>query len=217
MTPATAGKDVKSRDAERSRAAILDAAESLFAERGFDATSLNDIALAAGLSRGTPSYFFGSKDRLYDAVLERVFHDREEATARAFQPLLAWTEEEADAPVDEPLAEAAAGYMEFLLERPSFLKLVQREELAGAERLRDVPRDSRAMEDAFGALRAVARQRGLRRFDVADAVLLFVSLTFSPLTQRTTFMASLDRDLEDPRVRRRHLKLVVSQLLCLIW
>src|SRR5213079_1883879 len=78
------------RDADRSRTTILGAAEALFAERGFEAVSLQEIGDAAGLSRGTPNYFFGSKQDLYVAVLERVFADREEATTRAFEPVLAW-------------------------------------------------------------------------------------------------------------------------------
>jgi TetR/AcrR family transcriptional regulator len=201
----------KVRDAARSRAKILDAGERLFAERGFDGAGLNDVAVAADLSRGTPSYFFGSKERLYEAVLERVFGEREEATRAAFHPLVAWSEGGVGS-LEKALARAATGYMDFLLSRPSFPALLQREELAGGERLRQAPRDSRAIEDAFRALRAVAPARGVRRFEVADAVLLFVSLTFSPLTQRSTFMSSLGRDLDDPKVRRRHVKLVARQL-----
>jgi AcrR family transcriptional regulator len=206
----------KIRDAERSRAAILDAAEAAFAGRGFDGTSLNEVALAAGLSRGTPSYFFGSKERLYGAVLERVFRDREEATREAFEPLHAWVSAERAGSLDAAIAQAVGGYMDFLSRRPSFLKLVQREELAGAARLREAPRDSRAIEDAFRALHGVADERALRAFAIEDAVLLFVSLTFSPLTQRATFMAALGRDLDDPRTRRRHIRLAVDQLLHLV-
>ncbi|HEY5053689.1 MAG TPA: TetR family transcriptional regulator [Solirubrobacterales bacterium] len=207
--------DEKTRDATRSREAILAAAERLFSERGFDAASLADVALAAGLSRGAPNYFFGSKEQLYIAVLERVFHEREQATREAFRPLVAWTEDGAGS-LEKALGQAAGAYMEFLLRRPSFLRLIQREELAGARRLREAPRDSRAIEDAFRALRKVAPERGLRAFDVADAVLLFVSLTFSPLAQRSTFMASLGRDFEDAKVRHRHVRLVTGQLLHLV-
>lgn len=206
----------KTRDAERSRAAILSAAEELFSTQGFTATSLSEIALSAGLSRGAPNYFFGSKAQLYAAVLERVFRDRSEATGSAFRPLVRWAQAATDEPLARVLEQAVNGYMDFLLRRPSFLKLVQREELAGGEGLRDAPRASHAMEEAFQAVRAVAHERGLRAFDVADAVLLFVSLTYSPLAQRSTFLTTLGRDLEDPTGRRKHVELVVGQLLHLV-
>jgi AcrR family transcriptional regulator len=217
MSRATAAKSgEKIRDAGRSREGILRAAERLYSERGFDAASLADIALAAGLSRGAPNYFFGSKEDLYVAVLERVFQEREQATRAAFEPLVAWTERPSDESLQAVLEQAVGGYTEFLLSRPSFLRLLQREELAGARRLREAPRDSRAIKDAFQALRAVAPERGLRAFDVSDAVLVFVLLTFSPLAQRSTLVASLGRDPEDPEVRRRHVKLATDQLLHLL-
>ena len=63
----------KERNPARSREAILDAGEALFAESGYEGTSLSDVGTLAGVSRGTPGYFFGSKAELYRAVLERCF------------------------------------------------------------------------------------------------------------------------------------------------
>jgi TetR/AcrR family transcriptional regulator len=204
------------RDAGRSRKAILDAAETLFAERGFEAVSLQEIGDAAGLSRGTPNYFFGSKQELYVAVLERVFADREEATTRAFAPVRAWCESEHAGPLRRPLARAIESYMSFLLARPAFVTLIVREELRGGAGLRRAQRESTAMREALAAVRAIARKRSLRGFDVDDALLVLVSLTFSPLSQQSTFMAALGRDLRDAAVRRRHIRLVVAQMLQLL-
>jgi len=206
----------KLRDAARSREAILRAAEDLFAERGFDAVSLGQIAAASGLSRGAPNYFFGSKEQLYQAVLEAVFRDREEATRQACQPLRAWASSRGKASVRRALTQAVEGYLDFLLRRPAFYKLIQREELAGATRLEKAARESKAIEEAFAAVRAVSRKRGLKRFDVDDATLLFVSLTYFPLAQHATLMAALGRDLNDAAARRRHVRLVADQLLELI-
>lgn len=207
----------KLRDAARSREAILDAAESLFAERGFDGASLQEIGAAAGLSRATPSYFFGSKERLYRAVLERVFAARQQATADAFAPVRAWCEGAAGrTELAKALALAAEGYLRFLLERPAFVRLLVWEELGAGERLRSATGDSTAMRDAFGALRAAGRTRGLAAFDVDEATLLFVSLTFAPLAHRATLMAALERDLSDAAVRCKHVKLVVDQLMALL-
>lgn len=61
------------RDLTTTKEAILDAAEAAFAEQGYHGASLQQIATAAGVSRGMPSYAFGSKDGLYQAVMERAF------------------------------------------------------------------------------------------------------------------------------------------------
>jgi TetR/AcrR family transcriptional regulator len=204
------------RNADRSRKAILDAAETLFAERGFEAVSLHEIGDAAGLSGGTPNYFFGSKQDLYVAVLERVFVDREEATTRAFEPVRAWCKSARGGSLRQPLTRAIESYMSFLLARPAFVRLIVREELRGGEGLRRAQLEAAAMREALAAVRAVARKRSLRRFDVDDAVLVLVSLTFSPLSQQSTFMAALGRDLTDPAVRRQHIRLVITQMLQLL-
>ncbi len=209
------GRD-KIRDADRSKDAILRAAGELFAEAGFDGVSLNEIAAGAGLSRGTPSYFYGSKADLYEAVLKRAFEKRESATRLACEPLLLWATSENPDPIRGALTAAVTGYLDFLLGHPAFLRLVLREEIAGASRLRSVPRESKAIEEAFEAVRSVAARRGLRPFDVQEAVLVFVSLTFFPLAQRSTFMASLGRNLEEVETRQRHIELVVTQLACLM-
>jgi TetR/AcrR family transcriptional regulator len=204
------------RDADRSRNAILDAAERLFAERGFEAVSLQEIGDAAGLSRGTPNYFFGAKQDLYVAVLERVFADREEATRRAFVPVHAWCASSRAGSLRQPLTRAIESYMSFLLARPAFVRLIAREELRGGEGLSLAQRQSTAMRDAVAAIRGVAEERSLRCFHIDDAVLLLVSLTFSPLSQQSTFMVALGRDLRDAVVRRRHIGLVVQQMLYLL-
>ena len=214
--PATLATRPRIRDADRSRKAILDAAETLFAERGYDAVSLQEIGDTAGLSRGAPSYFFGSKQDLYVAVLERVFADREDATVSAFAPVRAWCEPTRVGPLREPLTRAIQGYMSFLLARPAFVTLIVREELRGGEGLRLAEREATAMRDALAAVRAVASKRSLRRFDVDDAVLVLVSLTFSPLSQRSTFMSALGRDLRDAAVLRHHVRLVTEQMLQLL-
>lgn len=56
---------------DESRRRILDAAEELFAERGFDRTSFVDISARSGISRGSIPWHFKNKDGLVMAVLER--------------------------------------------------------------------------------------------------------------------------------------------------
>jgi TetR/AcrR family transcriptional regulator len=53
--------------------AILDAAEPLFGSQGFAATTIKQIGKAAGLNPALIYYYFGSKEELYRALLNRLF------------------------------------------------------------------------------------------------------------------------------------------------
>ena len=150
-------------------------------------------------------------------MLERVSADRQAATARAVEPIVAWCEHGGD--LDDLRRAVAHGmerYMAFLLERPAFPRFIAWEELAGAARLRAARRSSTALEDAFGALAKAGRARGLRRFDVGDAVLLWIGTTYAPLANRSTLLAALGRDLTVARTRKRHLAFAVDQMMHLL-
>ena len=58
-------------DASSTRVRILDAAEALCLEHGFEATSLRQITAAASVNLAAVSYHFGSKEDLFEAVLTR--------------------------------------------------------------------------------------------------------------------------------------------------
>ena len=63
---------------DRTRAAILDAAERLYADRGFSDVTLRDIVAAAGVNLAAVNYHFGSKDEL----IAELFVTRSIATNR---------------------------------------------------------------------------------------------------------------------------------------
>lgn len=67
----------RTEQAERSRQRLIDAASRLFAERGYRDTSVQAIGEAAGISRGSIFWHFGSKEGLLWAVVERAFADWE--------------------------------------------------------------------------------------------------------------------------------------------
>jgi AcrR family transcriptional regulator len=65
--------EVKSRRelySEATRAALLDEATTLFAERGYAGTSLEDVASASQVTRGAVYHHFASKQALFEAVLQ---------------------------------------------------------------------------------------------------------------------------------------------------
>jgi AcrR family transcriptional regulator len=50
---------------------LMDTAELLFSQKGFDGTSVRDIAEAAGINTAMISYYFGSKEKLMEEIFER--------------------------------------------------------------------------------------------------------------------------------------------------
>jgi AcrR family transcriptional regulator len=75
-------QQVRRRDSNASRAALLDAAAELFAERGYDRTTVRDIASRAGLNQALLFRYFGSKQAVYAAVVARSGRDRLAETPR---------------------------------------------------------------------------------------------------------------------------------------
>jgi AcrR family transcriptional regulator len=53
------------------QAQLMDSAELLFSRKGFDGTSVRDIAEAAGINTAMISYYFGSKEKLMEEIFER--------------------------------------------------------------------------------------------------------------------------------------------------
>jgi AcrR family transcriptional regulator len=211
-----ASPPAKIRDADRTRRQVLDAAEALFARRGFEAASLADIGEAAGVSRGTPSYFFGSKEELYRAVLERMNADRTAALEPVFAPLKAWAEAREPAPLRPVLARSVEGYLRFLRDRPAYVDIIEREALAGGGRMQDLEQQSTVMEDAFAALRRRARARGLRAFDAGEAILCLVALSFMPVAHRDTLVRRQGFRIDDDTFLTRRVKQVTDIMLSVL-
>ncbi len=191
----------KERNAPRSRAAILEAAERLFAERGYDATSLNQVGAAAGVSRGTPGYFFGSKAELYRAVLDRAFAEVRDAVRAGRARALASSQSP-----EAILAGAVSDYFDFLAARPNFIRLIEREALSGGSQLEGAGHLSAGQE----ALAAISAELGLDESvsgDAAQLLLSVISLCWFPLIHARTVVPAVGVDLSDLDAlerRRRH-------------
>lgn len=206
-TPSAASAGGRSRDPDRTRDAILDAAETLFAERGYDATSLQAIGRAAGVSRGTPGYFFGSKDGLYEAVLTRAFAAELDLVAGAQAQA-----SDAGGPEAE-LAAALAALVAFLAARPSFVRLVERESLAGAARLGAAPAHAAALEAGLAVVTDILARGPFRPVDPAQLLLDVLALCWFPVAHADTFARGLGLDPSDPAFNETRIRHVVELLL----
>jgi AcrR family transcriptional regulator len=72
-----ATKNQRQLQADEARQALIDAAASLFAERGYHDSSVAAIGERAGVSRGLVNHHFGSKENLLAAVIEAHIHEWE--------------------------------------------------------------------------------------------------------------------------------------------
>jgi TetR/AcrR family transcriptional regulator len=106
-----------------SREQILDAADALFGEVGFDAASTREIAERCGLNKALIHYHFQSKEALFTAVLDRYYE-------RLNQLLLADLGREGSP--REILRRLIGGYVDFLAANRDFSRIVQRESAGGA-------------------------------------------------------------------------------------
>jgi TetR/AcrR family transcriptional regulator len=195
------------RDPERTRAAILDAAEALFAQRGFDATSLGDIGAQAGVSRGTPNYVFGTKEALYRAVLERVLQAEHDSIAQV-QARLA----QAGSGASFDLREMIRAHLEFLLARPTFLQLLAREALQGGRELQATQGYLAVLEAGLDMIRAAQRDGAIRPIDPAHLLLNIVALCWFPFLQAATIARGLGLDVSDPGFVEQHVAQVTDLL-----
>jgi AcrR family transcriptional regulator len=83
-TQSTNVKSKKVRQGEATREALLQAARTLFGERGYAATPLDEITNAANVTKGALYHHFDGKQELFAAVYEQVKRDVSEVAATAF-------------------------------------------------------------------------------------------------------------------------------------
>jgi TetR/AcrR family transcriptional regulator len=195
------------RNPDRSRAAILDSAEQLFADQGYEATSLNQVGAAAGVSRGTPGYFFGSKTDLYQAVLDRSLSEVRDAVREGRARALASNESS-----ETILAGAVSDYFDFLAARPNFVRLIEREALSGSR----LPEGLIHLSAGQEALAAISAELGLDDSpsgEAAQLLLSIIALCWFPLVHAKTVAPAVGVGLENADAVERRKRHVIDLVL----
>lgn len=192
--------------AEASKKAILDAAEALFAEKGYEATSFQEICDLAGVTRGLPNYFFGSKEQLYRAVLERTF------ALPLSQTLIAFLREQAQRPesrTDESLRVVIERIFDFLVTHPTFMRLTEWEALNNGRYLGDLPVFLNVLHEA---LRVLDEDLGWQK-ESEQFLIDLTALCWFPVAHANTFLKPLGINASDPDFLARRKQHVIALLL----
>ncbi|NGN66640.1 TetR/AcrR family transcriptional regulator [Streptomyces sp. A7024] len=123
---------------------LLAAATRLFAEQGFDRTSVQEIVEAAGVTKGALYHYFGSKDDLLHEIYARLLRVQQEHLD-AFA--------ESSAPVEERLREAAADVVVTSIENTDDATIFFRSmHMLAPEKQKQVRADRRRYHERFRAL-----------------------------------------------------------------
>jgi AcrR family transcriptional regulator len=179
---------------ELTRRAILESATLEFANQGFAGASVNEIAARANVNKRMLYHYFGKKDDLYLAVLERSF-----ARLRAAQTKI----DVNGMPPREAIGSVIAFTWDYLLAHPEALRLFSSENLARGSHLRRSESIPNLHGPVISMLEEVLRrgeEDGVFRpgVDPFQLCLTISSLTYFYLSARFTLSAIYDRDLTSP-------------------
>lgn len=179
------------RDLEATREAILAAAENAFAHHGYNGASLQQIARAAGVSRGMPNYAFGSKKDLYEAVLGRAL--------AAPQAMIAEFSALAGTDMRQAVAAFVSMFTDYLAARPSYVRLLQRAALDDDGYLTRAPGTAAAVRASLDAAGSLTGADGVRQFEPRQLIISVIALCFVPFAHQATVLGPLGLDTRDPQ------------------
>ncbi len=179
------------RDAEGTRARILAAATQEFARHGLAGARGDRVARAARSSERMVYYYFGSKERLFRAVLEATYLSLQAAERSLHLD---------DLEPARALDEFCRFVWRYYLEHPEFIGLVNTENLHRANHLRQSPQLSELVVPIVGLLQALltrGEKAGVFRtgIDPTELYISIAALGYFYLSNGATLSAVLGREL----------------------
>ena len=200
------------RNPEASRARILDAARIEFVTYGLSGGRVDRIAEQSSVNKNLIYHYFGSKDALYLAVLERIYADLR--TRQQDQDLR-------ELPPVEGMKRLVSNTFDHFVATPDLIRLMSIENIHYAEHLKSSGSTKALYSGLLDTIRILLKRgqaEGVFRANV-DAVDLYLSisgLAYFFLSNQHTLSWLLDRDLAARRrvlKRRQHVvEMVLSYL-----
>ncbi|MFZ2997448.1 TetR/AcrR family transcriptional regulator [Sphingobium sp.] len=188
-------------DAEETRFNILDVATAEFADKGLSGARIDEIAERTNSSKRMIYYYFGGKEGLYRAVLERAYTAVREVDADNQRDHL-------DAPA--ALRDVVGATFDYHTQHPEFVRLVMNENILRGAHVGEVPgikeRNRKVIEHLRGILtRGVASAEFRDGIDPVDLHMTISALCFYNVSNRYTFSYGFERDMSsvEALARRR--------------
>src|SRR3954463_6886752 len=196
------------RDADRTREEILQVATREFADRGFAGGRIDEIAQRTRTTKRMIYYYYGGKDQLFLAVLERAY-----AEIRAAEQTI---DVDGLPPVDaiRRLAELTFDHQE---SHPDFSRLVAIENIHRAQHIAGhedfVGQNSPAIELIQRILERGRRDGSFtREIDAVDLHMMISAFCVFRMANRHTFGAIFHRDLADPALREGYRQMLSDMI-----
>lgn len=195
-------------DAERSKRDILAIATEEFAVNGFSGARVDQIAERTRTSKRMIYYYFGGKEGLYRAVLEKAYGDirnlESSANLATLEPRAALRK----------LIELTFDYDET---HPHFISLVSVENIHRARHLvkmKTIKDMNATVIRALADILERGNQQGVFRSDLdpVDVHMMISAFCFFRVSNRHTFGAIFARDLSEPKLRKRHRRMITDAI-----
>jgi AcrR family transcriptional regulator len=190
----------RQRDAERTRNEILEVATREFAERGYAGARVDEIAARMRTTKRMIYYYFGGKEQLFVAVLERAYAEIRRA------------EQEVDVDQLDPLS-ALRRIAELTFDHheshPDFIRLVSIENIHRARHMAKSAAIANLGTPAVDVLSRIlerGRAEGVirREIDAVDLHMMISAFCVFRVANRHTFGTLFERDLIAPELRDRY-------------
>ncbi|MFN8308587.1 MAG: TetR family transcriptional regulator [Chitinophagales bacterium] len=196
------------------RLQLLEAAEQLFAEKDFDAVSVRELAKVAGVNIAMISYYFGSKEKLFQALIEQKM----QVSLAAIQEI-----SERNIPALEKIKNIAEMQVDRIMQNRRFQRIISREMLHNTRpELNNfiVEGINKNRRHIYAIVEQGIKKKELRKVDV-EMVLMSVFATITHIVtacnySRQVFMKNSEDDLFTQQFKQRvknHLKELLTAML----
>jgi AcrR family transcriptional regulator len=199
----------RSPDAERTRHDIIEAARAEFVEKGFSGASVNDIAARTRTTKPMIYYYFGSKEKLYAAVMEEAYGGMRDVERGLQLEHL---------PPQDAMRRLVEVTFDYHAAHTDFVRLISTENMHGARHIAAseaiAQRNSAIIEIIRSLLKRGAKDGVFRKgVDPVDLHLLISSFSFYRVSNRHTWGAIFGRDLQAPRHVAAQRRMIVEAVL----